>query len=462
MNIRLSVLCTALILCGCAAVPDAPRDMANIALPHDWQQAPSAQPQQNAALPAQWWRAFNDPELSRLIDTALRQNNDLAVAAFNLQNALLQSDAATAELLPKLSASASGSSSKSLEGGASSRKFGMSGGVSFQVDLFGRLLKARDARQWQARATAEDRHNVALTVATKTASLYWQLAALNRQITLSEQNLANARQLRDMVKVKYEAGAVAQMEVLSTEQSVRNQEDAAAILVHQRTQARNALAVLLGEIPGTHFGELPDVPAAAPPGLPATLPAEVLDHRPDVRAARMRLMADMANVSIAVRDFFPVLNLSANAAGGGTHLSDIVANPTGSLALGVLLPFLNMPQNAINLKTSQNQYQANLAQYKKTLYTALSEVEDAFSQQTQLEQQAALLTQNLTAARQLETMRKVRYEVGADALQELLNAQDNTRAAELALLQNRLARYQNFLTRYVALGGGAEIPRENQ
>ncbi|MBR3425201.1 MAG: TolC family protein, partial [Neisseriaceae bacterium] len=175
-------------------------------------------------------------------------------------------------------------------------------------------------------------------------------------------------------------------------------------------------------------------------------------------AARDRLMADMATVDLRVRDFFPTFGLNLGVSAGGSQLSNIVADPVGSAALNVALPFLNFPDNVLNLKVSQVKYQSDLAAYKNTLYTALSEVENSLSQYNQLNQQHKLLKQNLETTRRLEKMRQVRYNNGADDLQKLLDAQSDTRQAEQAVVENELALYQNFLTRYVALGGKNILP----
>ena len=446
-----------LLLSACAAVPNAKQDMANIALPQAWQQGETKTAD---ALPALWWEAFGDPKLNEFENKALAQNVSIQQAAFALQQSLLQLNLSTADLLPSLSASAGARASKALESGAStSKSFSSNAGISWQIDLFGKLLKARDVSRWSAKATAEDRQKVALATTTQVAELYWQLGSLNKKIALAEQNLSATEKLTDIVRSKYKHGAASEMDLLSAERSLRQQQSSMAALRHQHNQTHNALAVLVGEMPESDFAEPKDLPQPFRlPELAVNVPSEVLDNRPDIRATRDRLMADMATVDLRVRDFFPTFGLNLGVSAGGNQLSKIVADPVGSAALNVALPFLNFPDNVLNLKVSQVKYQSDLAAYKNTLYTALSEVENSLSQYNQLNQQHTLLKQNLETTRRLEKMRQVRYNNGADDLQKLLDAQSDTRQAEQAVVENELALYQNFLTRYVALGGKNILP----
>ncbi|MBQ9619590.1 MAG: efflux transporter outer membrane subunit [Neisseriaceae bacterium] len=452
----LTLVCL-LALSSCATVPNAVEDIQNIPTPEKWQNAQAEE--EKVSLPYDWWKNFEDPELNRLMAISLNHNKDIQMAAYNLQAALLQLSSATADLFPSInSVGGNASSQKSLEGGSSSRHFGLGGGIGFQVDLFGKLINSRDVKSWLAQASAEDQENVRLAVTTKTADLYWQLAAKNQEIALTTQDVANAQKLFELMQVKYKVGAVAQMDLLTSEQNLHSQQNQLVSLQHQRRALHNALAIFIGESTEASFQEPTQLPEILPPDLPVNLPDTVLDHRPDIRAARMRLMADMENVNVALRDFFPSINVTGNVSTGGNSLSSIAKNPMGSVGLNLLLPIFNLPDNIIHFKTQKINYQSNLIAYRNTLFSALSEVENAHSEQQQLLEQNTLLTQNRDQAKKIERMRQVRYEQGADALQDYLNAQNSSRSAERSLLNNRLAIYQNFLTRYVALGG-ARMPQ---
>ena len=457
------VIALTLTLTACAAVPNAPQDMANIPVPNAWQHA-SLSDKTIDNLPNRWWEAFDDKELNRLIDTALQQNSSLQKAALSLQQSLLQVDMATADMLPSVSASANANRRKPLDGNSQvSKSYSSNAGVSWQLDLFGKLLKSRDVAKYTAQATAEEKQKIALAVTTQVAESYWELGSLNQKIALSEQNLAATEKLTDIVRIKYKNGAASEMDLLSAEKSLRQQQSSMAALRHQHNQTRNALAVLIGEMPETAINEPQTLPQPFRlPELKVEMPADVLDNRPDVRAARLNLMADMASVDMRVRDFFPSFGLNLGVSAGGSELSKIVADPIGSLALNMALPFLNFPDNVLNLKVSQVKYQSDLAGYRNTLYTALSEVENAASQYRQLTEQNSLLNKNLQTTRRLEKMREVRYNNGADDLQKLLDAQSDTRSAELSVVENELALYKNFLTRYTALGGQDVLEEKNK
>ncbi|MBR6025983.1 MAG: TolC family protein [Neisseriaceae bacterium] len=458
---RLSVLSIALLLSACAVIPDAPSDMAGIALPEQWQVVEK----NNTAyiLPAHWWEVFNDDDLSALINHALENNSSLEKATYSLQQSLLQLDMATADMLPSVSASGSVGARKPLNSGNEkwSKSYSSSANVSFQLDLFGKLLKMRDVRKWLAQASAEDKQQIAIAVTTQVADLYWQLGSLNQKIALSQQNLSNSQKQLEFVHLKYKHGALAQMDVLSSEQDFRQQQNSLNSLELRATQLRHALSVLVGQMPEAPINEPKSLPEKFYiPDLKVNLPSEVLDNRPDIRASRMRLMSDMANVSVKVRDFFPSIDLGAGVSTGGSELAKILSDPVGSLSLRLALPILNVPDNILNLKVSQIQYRSDLADYRNKLYNALSEVEDAYAQYNQLNKQHALMSENLIAARKLERMREVRYENGADDLDKLLSARKNTRTIEQNMIDTELSLYQNFLARYTALGGSDVLDKQ--
>lgn len=441
----------AFLLTACAAVPDVPRDMAEIPVPAQWRNAPAAQ--NTFRQPENWWTHIQDTRLKQALERARAHNTDIAVAALNLQKALLLADSATADMLPSLSANASGSVSKNLDGGASGKKFTSAADITFQADLFGKLRQSRNMRVLLAQASAAGRHNIELGIISQTASLYWQIAALNHRIGLAEKNIAQSQEILNLLQERYAAGATAYMEVLQAGQSLREQKNQLDTLTEQKSRLISAFNILLGNPPQNSVAAAETLEEIALPALPENLPAAVLDNRPDIRAARLNLMAQGMNVDIAVRQFFPVLNLNAGVSAGGVKISQITQDPAGALSLNLLLPFLNIPDNILNLKTAQTDYRLYLAQYRQTLYRALGEVEDALAEQIRLEAQSGRLHENLAAAGQLEKIRAVRYRSGADSLQDWLNAQTATRNAEAAVIENRLARYQNFLTRYTALGG---------
>ena len=453
----LLALAAALVLGGCASL-HTPYSAPTTATPSQWAQSTS----NTAPVTADpWWQAFNDPQLTQLIDAALLRNNDLAAAALRVRQAQLQAGMAASDLLPTPSASISSGTSRPLDGGSRSRSSGANVGLAYEVDLWGRLAKTRDAAQWEAEATQQDRQATALALAGTTAGLYWQLAYLNERIASSDQSLAYASQTLALVQAQYQAGAVSALELREAESALAGQTAARTQLVQQRVAARNALAILFDATPGdtTLATMLPTEPSALPtralPAVAAGLPAELLARRPDLRAAEARLRETLAQGDASRASYYPTLSLTGALGSSSASLLNLVSNPVLSLGAGLTLPFLKFNEMRLNSDLVKAQYAEAATRYRQTLYTAMSEVENALSARTQYALQGEALAAQLQASTAAEQLYQTRYRLGATTLQVWLDAQEKRRSAELSVSANRLDQLNAQVTLYKALGGDA-------
>ena len=200
-----AALALLLALSGCGGLLRTDYQRPEIREPAAWKQAPAAGA---LAEGGAWWRNFNDPELNRLVELALARNNDLAAAAIRLRRAQYQAGLAEDKLIPQPGASAKLSRNRNLYGDrAISRSNGVELTVSYEVDLWGKLSRQRDAAQWEALATVQDRESTALSLVGTTATLYWRTAFINQRIATSEESIAYARRTQDLVRAQYRAAA---------------------------------------------------------------------------------------------------------------------------------------------------------------------------------------------------------------------------------------------------------------
>jgi NodT family efflux transporter outer membrane factor (OMF) lipoprotein len=293
-----------------------------------------------------------------------------------------------------------------------------------------------------------------LSIEGSVAKLYWQLAYLNQKIQLGEQSVAYARKTLDLIRVQYRAGAVSQLEVLSSERNLASQEATQEDLLQQRMVARNAMAIMFDAPPSAHISDEPQtLPNSTPPAMATALPAEVLARRPDLQAAELRLRQSLGNINVARANFYPTFNLSARVGTGANTLSQILSDPIGALALNLALPFLNWNENQLNLKISKAAYEQNAVNFRQTLYTALQEVDNALSAQNQLRLQGEKQRLAWQNAQKAERLYEVRYRAGGDSLKSWLDAQEARRQAESAYLLNRYNQYINQVDLIMALGG---------
>ena len=449
----LALLPLLLALGGCASWTSTPYEAPVLDLPARW--TPPALPA-GVETTANWWQAFNDPALNTLVDEVLARNNDLAVAGLRLQQARLQAGLAFSNQLPSVSVRQTGNASRQLgQGDSVTHAYGLTGGLSYEVDLWGKLSRQHDASQWEAEATAADLAGTRLTLIGSTATLYWQLGYLNQRLTLAQANTAYTAETLKLVEAQYRAGAASRLEVLSASQSLESQKASETDLMQQREEARSALAILLDGPPGRVLPEPSLLPEASPPEVPAGLPAGLLARRPDLMAAELRLRSSLASVDVTRASFYPVLSLTGSLGTSSAALGQLLQNPLGMLASELTLPFLNWNEWRLSVQISENDYQQAQTRFRQTVYGALKEVHDSLSARQQLAEKDARLTASLAAAREVERLYGVRYRVGATSLKDWLDAQQTRRTAETGWLDNRFEQYRRQIILYQALGGGA-------
>ncbi|ACI99823.1 efflux transporter outer membrane subunit [Rhodospirillum centenum] len=404
-----------------------------------------------SAPPDRWWESFADPALDRLVTAVLERNNDLAAAGLTLRRARVQAGLSRDALRPQ--ANAGGGGTLRRQDGETNDSYSVSGGLSYEVDLWRRLDATADAATWEAVATEQDLAATRLALIATTAGSYWRLGYLNHRIALGEQSIAHARRTAELVRVQYRTGGVGLLELNEAEQSVLSQEAAQAALVQQRVEARNALAVLLGGPPWPEAEEPQTLPPADPGVVRPGLPAELLGRRPDLRAAELRLRRSLALVDADRAAFYPSIGLTGSGGGSSTSLGDVLANPVATLGVDISLPFVNWNRLSLTLETSELDYRRAVLQFRENLLTALREVDDALSASRQLAIQAEREAGALAAAETAERLYETRYRAGAVPLRSWLDAQERRRSAENALAQTRLDVFQNRVTLFQALGG---------
>ena len=450
------VLLCSLLLSGCASLTRTPYMPPNPPMPARYEHA---RPDDTTdARQSEWWREFNDPGLNAVVDLAVARNPDLAAAAVRVRRATLQARRAGVSLLPVPSGTASTSLSRPLSGDLqrTTETATSSVSVAWEVDLFGRLAAERDAAVFEAHATTEDRDAVRLSLIGTAANLYWQIAFANERLALAEQSLAYAQRTRSLVETQYRAGGVSGLERREVEQVVAAQEAAITQLRQTRTEAREALRVLLDGAP-TPAREPQALSRAAVPAVAAGLPAELLGRRPDLRAAELRLRRTLANSDATRLSYYPTLSLTGSLGGSSTALLNVLANPVATLGSGLTLPFLNVPAMRLDTQIARTQFEEAVILFRKSLYTALAETENALSARANLAAQGAALRRSREAAIEAERLYEIRYRAGAVPLRTWLDAQERRRQADVDLAANSLARLQNHVALTQALGGGVEL-----
>ncbi|GLI38162.1 efflux transporter outer membrane subunit [Geobacter hydrogenophilus] len=445
-----------LLLAGCnGLLPRSQYTRPDVTLPQQWQETGITGT--TVAAREQWWRDFNDPALSELIERALKTNNDLAAAAIRVRRAQLSARLTGTNLTPSVSVGATSSITRDLKNHVNTKTSGVTGTASYELDLWGKLSSARDTSRWEAEATESDRQSTALSLIGTVATNYWQIAYLNERIATVEASIAYAEKIWDLTEVKYRAGAVSALDQTQARQTVAAQKAQLTELLQQRTEARNALAILFDQAPENSVPERQRLPDGSLPTVAAGLPASLLGQRPDLRAAEQRLRKYLASIDTTRASYYPSFTLTGTLGTSSTSLLDLLRNPYAALGAGVTLPFIQWNTMKLNEEISKTEYEEAVVTFRQSLYSALSDVENALSARTRTEEEVMQLEESLALAKKAEELAEIRYRAGSTALQPWLDAQESRRDAERALAAVRLNRLRNCMALYQAIGGPQSV-----
>lgn len=451
-KLSIILLCTTSFV-GCSAIVKTPYQAPSVAVPEGFITA-----QQGLAIDQfadQWWTLFKDPVLNQLIDQVINKNSDLAIAGIALKQARLQAKLTESQQGLRVGASASTGHNIDLSSGNdSSRGISLSGNLSYELDLFGKLANQTEASRWEALATAEDYQATAQSLIATASSLYWQLGYLNERLKVANANLATSKKLQNLVDVQYKAGAVSGLERTQAQQAVQSQLANLSQLRQQLLETRTALAVLLHQpVQQLNMQEPQTLPKMQLPHIHAGLPAEILSRRPDLRAAELRLRKALTTKDATKASYYPSISLTSSIGTSSTSLLNILKNPALSLGASLSLPFLQYNDMQRNLEISELDYERSILNYRQTLYQAFADVENALSNRVEIDQQVSHQQKTVELAQKSAYLNEVRYKNGAISLKNVLDAQEAVRNSQITLTQMYYNQYNAYVTLIQALGG---------
>ncbi|MFZ2269707.1 MAG: efflux transporter outer membrane subunit [Azonexus sp.] len=444
------LLASLLLLSGCSSL-SRPAPDPELQVPARWATVTTGALQ----APETWWTNFADPQLNALIEQALSRNNDFATAALRVRRAQLQAAQVDTNRTPNLAVGASASKTHTFDPAATFKASGVNAGLSFELDLWGKLASQRAAARLEAEASEADCRAFAISLLGTTSQLYWQLAYLNQLLALSAADIDYAQRTLTLTRARHTAGAVSGLNTVQAELNLSTQEAARTQLVQQRVETQHALALLLNQPPETAVIEPTGFNTAPLPEVAAGLPAEMLANRPDLHSAERRLRASLANVDYTRAYFYPTFSLTGNLGTSSNTLLNLLQNPAATLGVGLSLPFVQWNTTQLAIRVSENQYEEAVINYRQRLYSALAEVEGSLSGRSQLLAAAEKLELAMDQARRAERIAESRYQAGMTDVQLWLDAQARLRSVERSVLLNRYNQLNTQATLYRALGLGA-------
>lgn len=459
MNARLLVVPLAVLsIAGCATGPDYRRP--DVATPAAWR---TAQAETNSLADNAWANFYRDPVLVQLIQTALTNNHDIRIAAARIEEALAGYRVSRAALFPALNAS--GEYSKARAGnvrplpGAEAEEYDLFGLLSYEVDIWGRVRRSKEAARAQLLASEEGRKTVQVGLVAGVASTYFNLRALDRQLEIARDTLASRSNAMELASAKFDdgEGIVSELDVAQASTQVASAQSAIANLERQIALAENSLSVLLGSNPR----EIPrgDTLDAQwrPDSVPAGLPSDLLLRRPDIRAAEQQLIAENANIGVARAAYFPKLSITGALGLQSRDFDDLFdsgISKAWQFNPSLVAPIFNGGKIRAGVKAAKARRDAALANYEKTIVIAFREVDDALVSIARLKEQLVADEAVVTAEQRRLEISSLRYEGGVSSYSDVLDAQRFLFSAELTAVQTRNAVLAATVQLYKALGGG--------
>lgn len=419
----------------------------------------------SATLPAAdiGWRDFlADPRLQRLVELALRNNRDLRVAALNVEKVQAQYRIQHAAMFPQVdagaSASATGTStSRSGTGANTSRNYSVAVSASWEIDFFGRVRSLSDAAFEQYLASAYARKAAEILLVSEIADQYLTTLAYDEQLAVTRSTLETAQAAYKIVKLQFDTGIASELDLRLSETTVEQAQANYAAQVRLRAQAENALVLLIGQpLP-------PDLPPPVRLGaqqiltdIPAGMPSDLLQRRPDILQAEASLRSENANIGAARAAFFPRISLTGTFGTASAALGGLFAagSSAWSFVPSLAMPIFTAGANQANLDVATVQKDIGIAQYEKAVQTAFREVADGLAARGTYDNQlAAQQRYTDTQQRRLE-LANMLYTSGTDSYLSVLTAQTDLYNAQLALVTTRLNRLTSLVDLYRSLGGG--------
>lgn len=441
-----SLLCAALLLVsGCAA-----RDCE---LPEEGILS-EARMEQDFRIDRQWWTQYNDPSLNRLVDMALERNLDLARSTVSVNRALYQARQLGAELVPSFSGSGEASSRTALDSGTASRSFNASFGLSYELDLWGRLRDAASAQVWELRATEQDRESTRLALINSVVNTWYSMAYTSRALELSRESLRYYEQLLTIMQNKFRAGQTDGLDPAQTEQSLLAQKTTVLTLEEQLREEKQTLRDLLNLRPQEEMDlPLPDLLAVNVPAVDLDVPVEALGARPDVNAAGFRLLSAFRDQRAARADLYPSISIGGTLGASASSSSDLFSSSFISGLVNLTLPFLDWNRVKWNVKIAEADYEDARLSFQQSVTRALNEVALYYSALGNAEQQFENIKKKYEADLRVEAYRKARYDQGADELKDWLEALKACNDSRLSVLERKYGVISSSNAIWQAMGG---------
>ncbi|MHB8111543.1 MAG: efflux transporter outer membrane subunit, partial [Syntrophorhabdaceae bacterium] len=409
-----------------------------------------------------WWNQFDDPVLDDLIQVSLRENYDLRIAAARVEEFVGRYWVGRSGLFPQLYAGGQAGRQRVSErvvglapadNPSDLYQAGFSG--SWEIDIWGRLRRLKEAARADLISSEEGRRSVILTLVTSVANGYIALRDLDRQLEITEHTVQLRGESFQLFKDRYEGGMISELELSQVKSEYELAQTRIPLIQKQIAFQENALSILLGRNPGP-IPRGKTIDELTLPTVPAGLPSDLLERRPDIRQAEQDLVAANARIGAAKAAYFPAISLTGLFGWASTELSSLFTGPSQewNWAGTFIAPIFTGGGITGSFMASKALEQQALFQYRKAIQNAFREVDDALIDQKRTREQLALQIKQVNTLRDYARIARLRYEEGYTSYIEVLDAERSLFNAELSQTDVQGTLFQALVNLYKATGGG--------
>jgi len=453
------ILLAVVLLGGCAVGPDYKRPAADIPQSFRFEEK-EAKDLANTA----WWQQFDDPVLNELIQIALRENKDLKIAVARIGQFVGQYVTTRAAFFPQFGIGASGGAERLTETGLPPLPSRVSNpndvwsvflNGNWEIDIWGKIRRATEAARAGILSSEEGRRAVILSLVAAVASAYIDLRDADKEMEISIKTADAYRESLRIFELRFKEGFSSSIEVNMVK--AEYEQALARIFFYEKTipQLENALSILLGRNPGPiPRGKTLD--ELALPDVPAGLPSDLLEQRPDIRGAEQDLIAANAQIGVAKSLYYPAISLTAAFGYSSTDLSKLFKHPAQawSVAAPVIAPIFTAGAIRGQVKSAEARQQELVVRYQQVIQTAFREVDDFLVEQKQTKPQLEAIGRRTMALREYARLAQLRFDEGYTSYLEVLDANRSLFDAELNYAQTKATLFRSFVNLYKAMGGG--------
>jgi NodT family efflux transporter outer membrane factor (OMF) lipoprotein len=456
---RLAPLALALMVVGCAVGPDYHRPA--VTMPTEFKEAKgwtAAAPKENQTK-GDWWAVYQDPQLSSLMSQVQISNQNVAQYAAQYREAQALVTQARAELFPQVTATVD--STRSGTATTTSNQHSAELGASWELDIWGKLRRTEEEQKANAQASAADLANATLSAQSELAQDYFQLRVMDAQIALYEQSIQAYQRYLTVIQNQYTGGNTSRATLAQAQTQLESTKASALQLQWERAQLEHAIAILIGR-PQAQFSLAAEPIKFTLPAIPAGLPSQLLQRRPDIAAAERTMASANAAVGVATAAYYPDITLSASGGFSSSVLHNLFSLPNRVWSLGPELSQTVLDFGATRGKVAEAAatYDADVASYRQTVLTAMGEVEDYLVELRVIDSQMVAQKNAADSAKESARVTYNQYQAGMIDYLDVATTENTSLTQQQSVLSLLSTQMVTSVKLIAALGGGWQAPDE--